>query len=141
MCLIDEISPRVREKSYRLLGVHIDADLSWKEHIKQVAAKVKSFLYGMRRIRFEVDEHVRLSYFKAYIMSTIQFAIEIWGNSTSFNVLEKLQKQGVRMIKAKKFVIHTSPLFKDFKILPLNLLLEQRERCLALIYVFGLLLA
>ena len=67
-------------------------------------------------------------------MSTIQFSIEIWGSSSQFHLLEKLQKQGIRLIKAKKYVIHTSGLFKELKILPLSLIREQRERCLAFKY-------
>ena len=132
--LIDEVSSQSQKKSVKLLGIEIDPNLNWSEHINRLSSKIRSYLYGLRRIRYEVDEHVRLAYFRAYIMSSMQYGIEIWGSSPKFHALEKLQKQGVRLLKAKKNVVHTSDLFKSFNILPLFLLLEQRERCLGYKY-------
>ena len=131
---IEEISTKSQQKSVKLLGIEVDPWLTWSEHVQSLVSKLRSYLYGLRRIRYEVDEFVRLSYVKSYLMSSIQYGIEIWGGSSHFHLLEKIQKQAVRLIKAKAFVIHTSALFREFKILPLSLILEQKERCMAFKY-------
>ena len=106
---IEEVSLHSDVKSVRVLGVEVDPDLTWSEHIKTVASKLKSYIHGLRRIRFEVDLFAR-----AFIMSTIQFAIEIWGSASKFHMLEKLQKQGIRLIKAKSCVIPQRNILKFY---------------------------
>ena len=108
-----------RINSIRFLGVTIQKNLKWTEHINNVAnkvAKVNSVLYRMKYI---LPERVKLQIYNALAVSHLTYGIVAWGD-TSRSLLKRLfilQKKCLRTIANAKYNSHTDPLFKKFNVL------------------------
>jgi hypothetical protein len=82
------------------LGLHIDQNLSWNEHVNSVLLKMSSGLYALRRLSQICSQGVlKLAYF-ALIHSTMAYGIVIYG-SCSYKNMKKIltmQKKAVRVV-------------------------------------------
>jgi hypothetical protein len=123
---IDRISFNNAESSFKLLGVLFDEHLSFKPHIDMLCAKISKSLYCLSRVKnFVNQESLRKLYF-SMIHSNLSYGISIYGcaNTTNLEKLRKVQKKAIRIICNANYRAHTTPLFKDQKILPLDKLIE-----------------
>ena len=98
------------------LGVIFDENLSWKPHISHVAHKISKSIEIIYRSSF-----YRMLYY-ALVYHYLQYCITVWGSTylTTLNRLVILQKRVVRIIDRQDFGVHTSPIFKELKILTLE---------------------
>jgi hypothetical protein len=119
---IDRISNESNEKHFKLLGILLDENLSFKAHIDLVCSKISKSLYCINRVKNFVDaQSLRKLYF-AMVHSHLSYGINVYGCATS-TALEKLrimQKKAIRSISNANYRAHTAPLFKELKILPLD---------------------
>ena len=85
-----EIIPQVR--STKFLGLWIDEDLSWKDHITKLLLKLKRNINLLRTGRnFLTPQALKVLYF-AQIHSNLSYGIGIWGSLISKEMLNKLQQ-------------------------------------------------
>jgi len=79
----------------RLLGVLVDNNLSWTDHIKHISKKVNSSLWLLSRIRHFLPERHRKLFYNSYIQPYLDYCNTVWGNSNDKNIakLEHLQKK------------------------------------------------
>ena len=84
----------------KILGVHVDENLVWKNHFQQVSKKISSYLWLLSQIRTYFTKQHRLLYYNAYIKSHLEYCCVVWGNSTNFNTykIEKLQRRACKLI-------------------------------------------
>ena len=70
--------------SYKYLGVQIDKDMSWSEHVTSCCAKIHQRLHFLRRLRlFGVSTNIMLIFYRASIESILRYGIASWfGNLT-----------------------------------------------------------
>jgi hypothetical protein len=123
---IDRISFTSAESSFKLLGVLFDEHLSFKPHIDMLCSKLSKSLYCLSRVKnFVNPESLRKLYF-SMVHSNLSYGISIYGcaNTTNLEKLRKMQKKAIRLICNANFRAHTTPLFKEQKILPLDKLIE-----------------
>ena len=102
-----------RVESFKLVGLIIDQQLNFQPHINQVRAKVSAALSMMTRSKRHLPIDVRKMMFNALIQSQIQYAISIYGG-TSSSILEpliKLQKKALRIVTKAKWISHCDPLW------------------------------
>ena len=105
--------------SIRYLGVHIDGNLNWKEHVHYVSRKIKRSIGILSKIRNYVTPNVITQLYYSPIYPYLTYGIVIWGNtykSTLYPIVT-LQKRIVRIITFSKFDEHSSPLFERLNIL------------------------
>jgi len=77
----------------QFLGIYIDENLKWTEHIKHVKSKLASSLYAMRSTKHTLTEnHLKTLYFSLF-QSYLEYGISIWGgaNETVIKPLKILQ--------------------------------------------------
>ena len=94
----------------KYLGVLIDSQLTFKNHINAVSLKVSRITGAMRRIRnFVTDKSLTMIYY-SLIYSHLLYGISVWGNADNIHLdtLLTLQKKAVRIICNKDTNVHAS---------------------------------
>lgn len=85
----------------KILGVHIDNNLTWSTHIENISKKITSNIWLLSRIKDYLTEKHRVQFYKSYIQPHIDYCNIIWGSTHQSNLdrLYKLQKRACRIIK------------------------------------------
>jgi hypothetical protein len=109
-------------KSFKLLGVLFDEYLSFDSHISQVCSKISKSLFCINRIKNFVDQKSLLTLYYAMIHSHLNYCLNVYScaNTTNLQRLRVKQKEAIRTISNAGYRDHTSPLFKQSKVLPLD---------------------
>ena len=104
--------------SIKYLGVTLDKHLNWKEHVKQIARKLRRNIGILSRLRYFLDLNNLIQLYYSLIYPFLTYGLIVWGNTyiTTLNPVIVLQKKTVRIITFSKFDDHSSPLFKLCKI-------------------------
>lgn len=80
------------------LGITLDSKLQWSHHIAQLAGRLSSAAYAVRRIRQLTDvDTARLVYF-SYFHSVMSYGILLWGRAADIDSVFVLQKRAIRAI-------------------------------------------
>ena len=120
--------------SFNFLGVQIQKNLKWNEHIQHKSnkiAKINSLLY---RLKHTLPTSVMISIYNALIVPHISYGITAWGGATLSQLkhLCTLQKKCIRTISKSKYNAHTNPIFHKYKLLKLQDIYETN--CCKLYY-------
>jgi hypothetical protein len=84
---------------HKVLGVVIDNNLSWSNHIQHLSKKVSKKTYQLSRIKHFLNEHARKIFFTAHIQSAIDYASTLW-DAASGNIMKPLNSLHRRAIKS-----------------------------------------
>ena len=114
-------------KSEKLLGVVIDKHLTWKEHIDKTCKSINRNIALLRRIRKYLSHTTRLTFYKAYIQTHIDYCNTIWGLSPHVKRVHILQKNALRLIMDVPRLTHSAPLFKQCKVMPIHQRVQYRS--------------
>ncbi len=114
--------PINRVKFIKFLGVLLDENISWKHHLNQLSKKLARICGMFFKIRNFVPLNTLLCLYNALFLSFLQYGITVWGSTctTYIDPIFKLQKKVVRAISFESSNSHSSPIFKDLKILKLS---------------------
>lgn len=109
-------------KSTKFLGVHIEQNLDWSEHIKHVTDKLAQVSGVIFRCQHILSRESLLNLYKTLALPHILYCNVVWGatHQSHLDPIIKMQKRIVRNITKSEFLAHTSPLFKELKILKFN---------------------
>ena len=108
--------------SCKYLGVYFDHNLTFKDHIKYVMAKVSRHSGILYKIKEQLPIEARLNYYYAFIYPYLIYGIIVWGG-TYPSILEPLKlqlKRTIRVMSDAGYRDHTEPLFKRLRILNLD---------------------
>ena len=107
--------------SHKLLGVIVDKDLKFREHITFISQKVAKSLGIIYRLRDYVPVPVLQRLYFSFIYPYLNYCIIIWGSTypSHLEPLFRLQKRAVRLIGNVGYFDHTAPIFKELKIMKL----------------------
>ena len=108
-----------RVKSIKFLGVLLDENLSWKDHIKYIENKVAKNIDLLHRAKLFLDKNSLRTLYYSYIHTYLNYANLSWGstNRTNLKKLLSQQKDVVQIINNRTRFDHTNELFKSQKIL------------------------
>ena len=111
-----------RKDYVKYLGVLIDPNLTWKQHILFIASKTSKSLGIISRLRHVVPTDTLISIYRSLIQPYITYGIAVWGQAAQTNLdkLLILQKRALRLIHFVPYRSHAIPLFIHYNILPLN---------------------
>ena len=115
-------------KSVKYLGIKIDENLNWKQHIQYIVVKLNRANALLFTIRNYVNKHILRTIYFVIFDSHINYAYLIWGqNLHALSRIIILQKKALRIMNFQSRNSHSSPLFKSNHILKLEdkILLEN----------------
>lgn len=97
-----------RVSSFKYLGIIIQDDLKWNEHIDSICKKITGAAYVIKRLGNKIDTGLKKSLYYSMINSHISYCAPVWGTSTTTEDVTRLQvvqNQAIRNIFA--FEYHT----------------------------------
>ena len=103
-----------RVNTMKFLGVLLDDNLSWKEHIKYLEIKIAKDIGLMYRAKPFLDKESLLALYYSYIHSYLNYANLAWANK-----LRSQQKHAIRIVYNNTKLEHTKELFKSASVLNL----------------------
>ena len=108
----------------KYLGILIDSNLVWKNHISHVALKINKTIGTISKIRHFVPRSTSINIYKSLILPHLSYGIVVWGQAAKIHLEKvlKLQKRVLRLIYFEDHVSHAIPLFLSSKILPVQML-------------------
>ena len=108
-----------RVSSTKFLGVIIDENLKWKNHIDAISKTISRNIGMLTKLKHFVPENILYSLCCTLILPYINYGILTWGNTckTYLDKIFKLQKWAIRTISNSHYRSHTGPLFSKFDIL------------------------
>ena len=112
----------------KFLGVHINSDLDWSDHMMHVKKQVSRSIGALYSVKSSIPQKNLRSIYFALVQPYLIYNLPLWGsNHTSkyFNDLFILQKKAIRIITNKTTKIgnkfqNTKQLFKKTHILTLH---------------------
>jgi len=91
-----------RVSTFKLLGIHLDTNLSWSAHINSITSKASKRLYFLKQLkRAGVPYKQLLHFYTAVIRPVLEYAAPAWHhliNRTQAQHLESVQKRAIHII-------------------------------------------
>ena len=115
----------LEHKSYiKYLGVLIDENLSWKNHLDCVITKISKTIGMIAKLRHFVPSSVLTNIYKSLILPYLTYGLVAWGNASKnyLNKIVVLQKRVLRLIYFVDRKERAIPLFVNAKILSITFL-------------------
>ena len=119
-----------RVSDFNFLGLTIDENLTWREHVQKISTKISRVTGIINRLRKFLPSHILVLLYNSLILPHLQYCNLIWAFRPGR--VSKLQKRALRLITNSKYNAHTEPLFKLMKLLKL----EDILKCNALRFFF-----
>ena len=106
----------------KLLGVHLDNNLTWQDHIKHIHNKIVKNLYLLKQIKDYLSIKDRKLFYNSYILPHLDYCSVIWGNCSNYLLIDllKLQKKAARLILNRDYTTPSSELFKELNWMPVQ---------------------
>ena len=118
---IDNI-PIIRRKSTKFLGVTLDSNLSWNDHIHNITTSISKSIGVLRRLRYLVTNNILFMLYNTLILPHILYCNIVWGNCNKSKIdsIFLLQKKALRICTYSTYLAHTDPLFHRLKTLKVH---------------------
>ena len=138
---MQRISSSSDTPAVKFLGIYFDPDLNFKIQIRNISSKISKSLFILRRAKTFLSEKALKTLYYSLIHCHLIYGIHIWSSTAQSNLKELVlkQKNAIRIITSSKYNSHTSPLFKQSKILPFESLVMFFKLQFMSKYVQGLL--
>ena len=109
-------------------GIHVAADVSWKQHIEERMKKANKVLYMLKRnVATKVNTFVKMGLYKSLILPVLLYGFTcLIAGSTEIQILEKFQKKVVKWITGNKDTEYKSQL-RLLNILPLPRFIQLND--------------
>ena len=116
-----------RTRTVKYLGMLIDEDMKFWSHIGKVASTISSHIKIIIRAR-HLDTQLHILLNNALVLPYITYCLVIWGSNYQSNLrpIITAQKRAFRLVAGAGRLAHTSPLFRELKILKLTDLLKYQ---------------
>lgn len=90
----------VRAKSLRYLGVELDENLDFSEHVLKLCKKIRPWVAIIYRLRDQLPQACLLDIYFSMVHSQIIYLIEAWGTTAKkwWSIVQVLQNQALRAI-------------------------------------------
>jgi hypothetical protein len=101
-------SPLHTVQCTKYLGVNVDDQLKFDQHIHELVRKLNSKLSWLCRLRHSVPRHVLEITFKSYVQPIFDYACTIWGCSkANVDAIQCLQNRAARIICSNFDIVNT----------------------------------
>ena len=119
---VQRVHDEGEEKSFKLVGVHLDERLTFKYHIQHVHKKIIGMTAIIKRSRKLLTSRIRKMLFHALVQSHLQYCLPIWGGAAErlLKPLRISQKKAARVACGVRRSKHSEPCFSNLKALKLE---------------------
>jgi hypothetical protein len=106
----------------KFLGVYIDAELTWKQHVNYTKNKIAKGIGLLIKARKTLSYKCLINLYYSFIYPYLTYCIEIWGGTYNsyLNTIFLQQKRIIRIIANAKRDAKSKPLFDKLQILTLS---------------------
>ena len=113
------------------LGVYMDSQLNWSDHVSVIKRKMAKNVSVMNRVRHLLSSSALYSLYCTLILPYLNYCCVVWGNTykSSLRPLCILQKRAIRICGKAGYRSHTIPIFHQLKTLDIydNSGLQQHD--------------
>ena len=113
-----------RQSSIKFLGILLDENLSWKEHLKLTENKIAKNIGLIYKAKSHLNKDSLLALYFSDIHSYINYVNLVWGSThrTYFRKINSQEKHALRLIHNKNRFYHSKEFFESCETYKLNLL-------------------
>ena len=106
----------------KYLGVLIDQNFTWKEHISYVTTKIRKLIYKFYELRHVLSLSTLKMVYYALVETVLNYGLVVWGSAgvTILNKLQVAQKYIIKIIQFKNKRFSTELLFKESQLLDIR---------------------
>ena len=116
---IQTVGKNCEETSFKFLGLWLDEDLSFKDHMKKLLAKTNKITYALTRMKNVLNIKHKTLIYKGLIKPHFEYCISLWGHRIT-KQLNQAHKKIIRALNCKPRHAHAEPLMKKCEILHLD---------------------
>ena len=118
----------------RDLGVMLDANLTFNEHIVSTVSSSMSRLGQINRVKHFFDKNALIIIINVLVFGKLFYCSSVWSNTTQSNLdkLPALQNFACRIVSGARKFDYITPLLKDLRWLPVKQQLYFRLAVLVL---------
>lgn len=118
-----------RKKAIKYLGVTVDEDLKWTNHVNNVSKVISRNIGIMARARFYLTASQLKLLYNTLVLPHLNYCAAVWGNNymTRINKLIKLQKRALRIIDGKHYVYPSRELFIKYRMLKFPDIVNEQQ--------------
>lgn len=111
-----------KKSSEKYLGLILDKQLNWKQHIEKIKNKLTSLTGILRGIAKCLPRKIKYIIYNSLIKPHIDYLIEIWGtaNKTNLNVLQISQNKLIKSLFNYDFRTSTHKIYEDTNIMTIK---------------------
>jgi uncharacterized protein YlzI (FlbEa/FlbD family) len=90
-----------RANSVKYLGITIDSNLSWDQHISNMCRSIAPKIALLRRLKGSVPKEILCQIYKTYIQPLFEYGCTIWSSTSekNLNKLQRLQNSSARIVE------------------------------------------
>ena len=100
------------------LGINIDQNITWKPTVRKTAIKISRVIGVLNKLKHIFPQHTLFTIYNCFIQPHLIYGLYLWG--LNCKRLKLLQKKTVRILAFRPYISHSTPIFKDLKILQLK---------------------
>jgi Reverse transcriptase (RNA-dependent DNA polymerase) len=134
-------NPNPQDRSFKLLGVYLDENLSFDQHCNHVCNKLARSTYIICKIKNQLPKKSLRTLYFALFHSHLLYCLPIYSCTSmkNLNRITIMQKKVIRAISNEKYNAHTKPLFNMLNILPFDKLITLTKSTLthSVIHKYG----
>ena len=104
-------------KSAKTLGMTLDENLTWRDHVEVISKKISSGNGALKRIRGLIDQETAIKAYQGYIEPYFSYCAPVWDGlgHTLSDRLQKLQNRAARVITRSSYDISSNLLLNQLK--------------------------
>ena len=115
--------------SVKILGVTLDANMTWEKHVSTVVQRCYCTLIALARMRRRVPRDVRQLLVEALVFPHIRYCIAVWGSCTATQLkrIQKCVNFGARIVADLAYRDRVSATLKDLCWHRVETLITERD--------------
>ena len=109
-------------RKQKLLGIYIDENLLWTDHIDYLCTTLSSKISNLRQLSNYISVEAQKVYYQGYILPLIDYGSCTWGAASKNNLdrILKLQKRAARIILNANFDTASADMFQELGWAPIK---------------------
>ena len=126
-------------KSAKDLGVILDSNLTYDDHVTKTVSTCMSRLGQINRVKHVLDKDTLTIVVNCLVFSKLFYCSNVWSNTTESNLdkVQKVQNFACRIVSGVKKFDHITPVLRAVQWLPIRQLLYYRNAVMAFNCVTG----
>lgn len=117
-----------RTNHFNFLGIIINENLNWNDHITHLSSKINPVVGLLHRLKYQLPIKILKMIYNSLILSRLHYGNILWGGRPGS--LIKLNKKALRAIANVSYNAHTNPIEKQLKLLSLPDIHQMKLLCL-----------